>query len=194
MLDKCKITGKNNQKLGRPISNHSLANQIPQLVKCQQKHMATIKHINDSFILPVASHWLQARNSLISIIDNQSNLDQSTRQYRSVATGTPNQDFQVTSNYVRAISFRCHKYFSQTMKVVVVAYRYSRGVSPNMTCSFQIGLFLLHIFSTFCFKKAKFRQKMQISRPEKCTFPPLMKVVFIKSSHHSAKKLFAGDC
>ena len=27
-----------------PISNHSLANQIPQLPKCQQKHMATIKH------------------------------------------------------------------------------------------------------------------------------------------------------
>ena len=27
-----------------PISNPSLANQIPQLPKCQQKHMATIKH------------------------------------------------------------------------------------------------------------------------------------------------------
>ena len=31
-----------------PISNHSLANQIPQLVKCQQKHIATIKHIKNS--------------------------------------------------------------------------------------------------------------------------------------------------
>ena len=43
-----------------------------------------------------ASHWLQAHNSWISITDNHSNLDQSTCQYRSVATGTPNQDFQVT--------------------------------------------------------------------------------------------------
>ena len=31
-----------------PISNHSLANHIPQLPKCQQKHMATIKHIINS--------------------------------------------------------------------------------------------------------------------------------------------------
>ena len=31
-----------------PISNLSLANHIPQLPKCQQKHMATIKHKNNS--------------------------------------------------------------------------------------------------------------------------------------------------
>ena len=48
VVDKCKITGKNNQKLGRPISNHFLTNQIPQLVKCQQELMATIKNINNS--------------------------------------------------------------------------------------------------------------------------------------------------
>ena len=60
---------------------------------------------------------------------------------------------------------------------VVVVYGYLRVGIPIMTCFFQIGLFLLDVFSTFCLKKGK---KRQISRPEKCTFSLLMKVLSFK--------------
>ena len=64
-----------------PISNHSLANQVPQPAKCRQKHMTTIKpvkfidqtHIttvHNTLLPPV---WLQVHYSSISSTENNNN-------------------------------------------------------------------------------------------------------------------------